>query len=166
MRTTLTHGLAVLSLITGDLTSGVAAAHAHQHGSVIGRILHKRAASSSSSSKVNGTDASNGKVSDVVLPTRFRLLTKQAALPEVEPPSGVQCLNEACDLLTIIADVVSSSQTKATVSEVHIRTVKVEQSESTAKPTRRRTVTRTTEVTVHEASSTATIYEPASTGMY
>ncbi|KAG8534367.1 uncharacterized protein KY384_001212 [Bacidia gigantensis] len=48
-------GVAVLSLLACGIISSVSAAHAH-HRDLLGRVLHKRKVSSSSSSTSNGTD--------------------------------------------------------------------------------------------------------------
>ena len=53
-------GIAVISLVTGGLVPTAAAVHAHHHGDVIGRIMHKSKAISGSRFNTTDLDVSNG----------------------------------------------------------------------------------------------------------
>ena len=57
----LQHGLAVLWLFAGGITSLVGAAHTHhRHGDIVERIMHGKRPSSESKADSNGTESAQG----------------------------------------------------------------------------------------------------------
>ncbi|KAL9102038.1 MAG: hypothetical protein Q9163_002771 [Psora crenata] len=119
-------GIAVISLIAGELATTAAAAHAHHHGEIIGRIMHKSKASSGSSSSVTTVDSSNG-------PSH-----PQATISVV----SVRCLHDGCDAAGAIFEPVPLTHATPVPQELHTQALHLQQVDTQATPTRRWTQSR------------------------
>ena len=151
-----THGVAVLSLVSGRLVSTVNAAHAHHHGDLLGRIMHKGKASSGSSSNVVEGDLMGGNQHRALNFTGAAELTLlDPSLPQptilMEP---VVCVDKDCDPLDAVFD--SKSPANAALVQQEIVQVKASQLhryDPPATPTRRRTYSRPTKAAIEHTGS-------------
>lgn len=93
--------LLVAAIGFDSIVSGRIQSHGHQHGDVLGRILHKPKASSGSSILVTATDRET-RLPCIVMATLTEITESIVTLPHpTETAIGARCFSAECDLLNV-----------------------------------------------------------------
>ena len=136
MRSALSNGAAVVSLISNPLLSPAAAAHLHSHGKIVRHLDHvqqARAVSSSGTYDKTSSDCRYFRTSRA-----GPLLTKSGSmhLSAIEHTTS-KCFRGHCGATTQFSVDAASNQ-PPNVWEIHIKTLQQSNSETAATPTRQR----------------------------